>query len=182
MIIGLGYKARSGKDTVAEYLWEHHGFKPTAFAYSLKQACMDIFGLTYDQMYGASKEIEDPYWQDTPRNILQKVGTECLRRGYSEDVWVKSLGKRIEKEKQANWIITDIRFSNEAIAVKQWGGILVKVNRPNAPNIATNQHASETSLEAFRGWDYILDNSSDLPQLYANIEIMMRELRDRNDK
>lgn len=179
MIIGLGYKARSGKDTAAEYLWRHFHFTRTAFADNLKKACMVIFSLTHEQVFGDNKEVEDSRWNDTPRNILQKVGTECLRRGYHQDVWVKSLEMYLKTQSpMTDWVITDVRFPNEAEAIRNWGGVLVRVDRPNAPGIATAKHASETSMETWGGgWDFVLDNSNDLPQLYANIEIMMKELR-----
>ena len=178
MLIGLSGKARVGKDTVAGYLEDHFGFKRVAFADSLKRACREIFHLSERQLYGDMKEVEDPFWHDTPRNILQMVGTECLRRGYEEDVWVRSLERTIQLGGGAekNWVVTDVRFPNEARAVKSWGGKLVLVDRPDAPTIATNKHASETAMEAWGAWDYRLDNNQDLPQLYANIEIMMKEL------
>jgi len=177
MIIGFGYKARSGKDTAAGYLRDHFGFTPVAFADSLKRACAEIFGLSQEQLYGDQKEAEDPYWRDTPRNILQKVGTECLRRGYDENVWIHSLGRKVKREPDRNWVITDVRFPNEANAVKDWGGKVVQVSRPSAPGIATNLHASEVSMIEYEGWDYTLLNSSDLPALYANLEVMMRVLQ-----
>lgn len=189
MIIGFGYKARSGKDTAGEYLQVHHKFHRTAFAYSLKEAARVIFHLTDAQLYGDLKEVVDPFWQDTPRNILQKLGTECLRNGYRADTWVKSVEwivkrdpsyKHIDGRPEEDWVITDVRFPNEAQAVKSWGGFVVCVNRPSAPGIVTNQHASETSMAGYLGWDYVLDNSSDLPQLYANIEVMMGILKERS--
>ena len=179
MIIGLGYRARSGKSEVGSYLWKHFGFTRVAFADKLKHACMEIFGLTREQVYGDQKEVADLFWKDTPRNILQKVGTECLRRGYQDDVWIRALERSLQQSGDPNVAVEDIRFPNEAEAVKRWGGSVVKVVRPNAPGIATAQHASETSMADWGGWDYELDNSSDLPQLYANIEVMMKQLRGR---
>ena len=67
MIIGLGFKARSGKDTVADYLIENYGFKRLAFADALKEGCRHIFELNDEQLYGELKEVEDDYWGVTPR-------------------------------------------------------------------------------------------------------------------
>lgn len=181
MIIGLGYKARSGKDTVADYLRVHFGFKHVAFADALKDACRAIFHLNEHQLYGDQKDVEDAYWKDTPRNILQRVGTECLRRGYDTEVWVKSLGHLITRDLSSNWVISDVRFPNEALAVKGWGGVVVLVDRPNAPEIKTNQHASETSMESWGSWDYLLRNHGDLPELCAKVELMMKDLQARVD-
>jgi hypothetical protein len=175
MIIGLGYKARSGKDTAAAYLRDHFGFVPVAFADALKRACAEIFGLSHEQLYGDQKEVEDVYWRDTPRNILQKVGTECLRHGYADDVWIHALGRKVKNNPETRWIVTDVRFPNEANAIRDWGGRVVLVSRPSAPKPATDKHASETAMDAYTGWDYTLDNSSDLPSFYANVEVMMKQ-------
>ena len=178
MILGLGFRARSGKDCTGEYLQKHFGFTQAAFADKLKKAAMLIFELSYEQVYGDRKEIIDSRWNDTPRNILQKMGTECMRNGYSKDIWVRALEMRIRREGIANdWCVTDVRFVEEAQAIKDWGGIVVRVDRPAAPRIATSQHLSETEMDSYTGWDYALNNGSDLPQLYAYIEVMMRELR-----
>jgi hypothetical protein len=180
MILGLGFRARSGKDCTGEYLQKHFGFTQAAFADKLKKAAMLIFELSYEQVYGDRKEIIDPRWNDTPRNILQKMGTECMRNGYAKDIWVRALEMRIRKEGITNdWCVTDVRFIEEADAIKKWGGFVVLVNRPNLPQIATAQHASETSMADWGGWDYELDNSGDLPQLYANIELMMQKFREQ---
>lgn len=180
MIIGMGFKARSGKDETGKYLQKHFGFTQAAFADKLKKAAMLVFELSYEQVYGELKDILDERWNDTPRNILQKMGTECMRNGYAKDVWVRALEMRIRREGiRSDWCVTDVRFVEEAEAIKKWGGFVVLVHRPNVPLIATAQHASEVVMESYKGWDYVLDNSGDLPQLYANIEIMMKELQAR---
>lgn len=177
MIIGLGYKARSGKDTVADYLVEHHGYMRRAFADSLKEACRAIFQLSDEQLYGSLKETVDEFWNTTPRDILQRVGTEALRVGYHPDVWVMSLKKFIQSSNCADWIISDVRFPNEAQAIKDLGGIVVRVDRDNRDGISAGyKHPSEISMDKYEAWDKVLDNNGDLPQLYANVEVMIKGL------
>ena len=155
MIIGLGFKARSGKDTVADYLIENYGFKRLAFADALKEGCRHIFELNDEQLYGELKEVEDDYWGVTPRYILQKVGTECMRDGYSEDIWVKAVGKKIHSDKTSNWVITDCRFPNEADAVKEWGGLVVRLDRvESGASGGVSKHPSETAMEKYEEWDW----------------------------
>ena len=180
MIIGLGYKARSGKDTVASYMCCDHGFTSVAFADNLKEAAKVIFGLSHEQCYGNLKEVTDPYWNDTPRNILQLLGTECLRNGYHRDVWIKSLGRKLLAEPNRNWVVTDVRFLNEAESIRQWGGGLVKIVRPGAPQIATTQHQSEIELDGYDGWHYTLNNDGTLEQLDGKIEAMLLHLKDHH--
>ena len=177
MIIGLGYKARSGKDTVAEYLVKNHGYFRRAFADSLKEACKAIFHLSDEQVYGDLKEVKDEFWGTTPRDILQRVGTEALRMGYHPDVWVMSLKRFILDSNCPNWVISDVRFPNEAEAIKELGGIVVRVDREKRDDISAGyKHPSEISMDQYEGWDRVLDNNGHLSQLYENVEVMLGEL------
>lgn len=175
MIIGLGFKARTGKGEVASWLVKRHGFIEVAFADALKRACVEIFDLTESQVYGDWKDRVDPFWNDTPRNILQKVGTECLRRGYRDDVWIKALerGVRDPEAVDADWVVSDCRFSNEVEAIREWGGKLVRIDRPGGERIATGQHASEIALENWGPWDYAIANTGTLDDLHTKVDIML---------
>ena len=91
----------------------------------------------------------------------------------------------------AKWIITDLRFPNEFEAVKDRGGITIKVNRntlitdnngdPIDPNksyyaISTVQHPSETALDNETRWDYVVDNNSTIEDLIKKVrEILIKE-------
>lgn len=182
MIVGLGYQARSGKDTVADYLCKTYGFHKTAFAESLKEGVRAIFGLTEEQLYGDQKETLDPFWEDTPRNILQKVGTECMRRGYREDIWVKCVEGKV-RTSLYNWVVSDVRFPNEADAIRSWGGHLIQVMRPedSRPSIATKFHASETSMVGYQKWQYELYNDGTLADLEKNVDRIMALLDVKKD-
>jgi len=174
-IIGIGGKARSGKDTVGRFLIKRHGFRQTAFAESLKEACKAIFHLGDEHLYGALKETRHEFWKTTPRDILQRVGTEALRRGFDEQVWIKSVEYRIKKNPNVSWVITDVRFPNEADVIKQWGGKVYLVTRPGIETaIATNQHASETSLDGYTGWDGVIENSKTIGHLYHTAREVMQ--------
>jgi hypothetical protein len=177
MLIGLGYAARSGKDEVANLLVRDYGFKKIAYADAVKDAVRVIFGLTQRQLYGDEKELVDEYCQDTHRNILQKVGTECMRRGYRDDIWIKALFRQLslDEDGEPDWVVTDVRFSNEADAVKERGGWLVKVSRPERlrDQIATKLHASETSMIGYEGWDYEIVNDDSLETLSEKVDDMI---------
>jgi len=171
MIIGIGYRAGSGKDTVANLLATHHGFRRRAFADALKEAARAIFHLDDDQLYGQLKEAEDVFWRRSPRFILQKLGTECLRHGYDADVWVQSLRKHIiDNPDQRDWVVPDIRFKNECQAIRDWGGVLWRVDRPGLEARGIAGHASETELDNFTGWDLVIDNGGTLQQLEVRVE------------
>lgn len=171
MIIGLGGFAKAGKDTVATHLVEKYGFKQLAFAGPLKQACKEIFSFTDEQVHGDLKEVNDEYWGFSPRFALQKVGTECMRDGFDLDIWVKAAGKRIMSEPDTNWVITDVRFPNEASAVVDWGGDVIRINRPAAgASNGIEAHPSEMAMAEYRVWRAIINNNGTLEELYEEVD------------
>lgn len=171
MLVSLSYKARSGKDTIADYLVQNYGFVKMSFAESLKKASKEIFSFSEEQVNGNLKEVVDPYWNQTPRYILQKVGTELFRNYFDKEIWVRSLEARIKRSDSKNICITDTRFPNEVDAVKRWGGKLIKVVRDVVPEITgVKQHESEIALESYTGWDYIVYNNGTFEDLYRKID------------
>ena len=48
----------------------------------------------------------------TNREIMQKVGTDAMRKGFCFDVWVKVTENILLKYPNQNFIIPDIRFDN----------------------------------------------------------------------
>jgi hypothetical protein len=89
----------------------------------------------------------------TAREVLQFVGTDIFRRMY-EPVWVKLLMNKIKEDSPLVAVIADCRFDNEAQAVKDEGGIIVRLTRrPTRDN-----HASEDGFKEFSDFDLVLDN------------------------
>lgn len=80
--------------------------------------------------------------------------------------WAKEAGKQtwsdidlinVVPESYPNWIITDLRFPNEAKAIKDRGGLLIRIDRPSIKS--TDNHPSETSLDDYDGFDIKIGNS-----------------------
>jgi hypothetical protein len=94
----------------------------------------------------------------TLRCMLQDLGTEGLRSRYP-NVWVASLLNKYDEDQ--NWVITDVRFPNEADAVREHGGVLIRINR-DLEN--TSDHTSETALDDY-GFDLVIDNNGTLEEL-----------------
>jgi hypothetical protein len=178
MIIGIGFTARSGKDTIASYLVERYDFQSRSFADPLKEACSAIFHLSREQLYGSLKEVVDPYWGVTPRYILQKVGTECMRNVFDKDIWIKSARSYILQHPHYDYVFPDCRFLNEVTAIKEWGGKLVRVTRPvcGAPGGIVG-HASEMELCNFDGWDYTIHNDGTFDSLYRKVDSLVELIR-----
>jgi len=76
MIIGIGGKKRSGKDTIADFLIKEYGFIKYGFAEPIKEIAKIIFGFDEEQLYGTKKEEIDEVWKIKPRNFFQKFGTD----------------------------------------------------------------------------------------------------------
>ena len=154
MIIAFAGRKQSGKTTSCEFVQSLFTNKKTKiynFADPLKQLCIDIFGLTYNQCYGTDEnknELVDCYWPGidskmTAREVLQYVGTDVFR-AMQHNVWSSATIRLIQKEQPDVALIADCRFPNEVEAVKNAGGLVVKLNR----NLYESTHASETALDA----------------------------------
>lgn len=113
----------------------------------------------------------------TPRILLQLLGTECGREIIHPNIWVNALfstykpyssrGSEYEFER-SNWIITDVRFPNEARAIKERGGTLIKILRPKL-KMSEYEHSSETALDNYDNWDIVLNNNGTIVQLFNKI-------------
>jgi hypothetical protein len=145
MIISVSGLIGSGKDTVASYLVNHHGFKRMSFAESLKDAVSVVFSWDRELLDGVTKssrewrEQQDEWWSNrlgmtiTPRWVLQYWGTDVLRRHFHDSIWIASLEAKLAKTKD-DVVITDSRFSNEIQAIKRNGGITTRVVRGPEPD------------------------------------------------
>lgn len=83
-----------------------------------------------------------------------------------------------------NWIITDVRFPNEAQAIKDRGGILIRVNRPvsaiganKLKHKSITQHPSETALDDYQDWNYIIDNNGTIEDLIEKVEVILKNTK-----
>jgi hypothetical protein len=117
------------------------------------------------------EEIQDRPGQTavTVRRILQWWGTE-YRRAQDHDYWTKAWGRKIEQFDldDVHVLIDDVRFMNELDAIKQHGGLIVKIERPGFDG--ANNHASETSLDEYNDWDRILLNDGTLDEFKSQVE------------
>ena len=167
ILIGLGHKARQGKNYVADYMKaEDNRVKTYAFADELKLYCKEHHDQLVPQwqLWHTTKQYpvrkDDPIYGYTP--ILQWYGTEIARK-QDPDTWVKALDARIKKEIPEVAVITDVRFSNEAEYIKKAAGYLVKVVRLNSDGTQwidpgrDAKHPSETALNDYQGWDFELE-------------------------
>lgn len=111
----------------------------------------------------------------TPRVMLQLLGTEAGRNIIHPNIWVNALFSTYTSE--SNWVITDCRFPNEAEAIKQRGGKLIRLNRIydtplTEEQIAISQHPSETGLDNYQGFDALIENDGSILDLVEKISTL----------
>ena len=175
MIIGLIGKARTGKTTFADYLTKKYKFQNLAFADPIKEGAKIMFLLSEEQVYGNLKEIVDPRWNKTPRQILQELGTDLCREHFGKDIWIKRLRMeaKLLKKQKINIVVSDIRFPNEAEAVKSMGGHLIKIIKSD---ISTSDlHVSEQLVDKIK-FDSSIKNDFKIKDFYAQIDRLMLDI------
>jgi len=114
----------------------------------------------------------------TVRDFLQRLGTDAIRDGLHTNAWVNALMSDYkpidwnddEQPEHPNWIITDTRFPNEAQAIKDAGGLVIRVDRTGVKPI--NDHPSEVGLDDWN-FDYKIANVSDLKALTGTVEMIL---------
>jgi hypothetical protein len=185
-VIGITGCAMHGKDTLAKVLIDKYGYKRISFADPLKNGLQKIFGFTYEQLHGKEKEAIDEYWQQTPRKIMQFVGTDLFRNQLPEimphlgtNVWVAVCKKAMLDEWKINpeqkFVITDVRFDNEVNFIKEMNGLIVRVTRPNiisGLNCQSSIHASEIAISKFVV-DHDIVNDTTVEELHDKFELIL---------
>lgn len=173
--IGLSGYARSGKDTVAAHLIGRHSYERVAFADSIREALYKLNPkVPINDVYGfiPLRPAVDMYgWEalkeDVPhvRNLLQRLGTEVGREMFGSEFWVDAAINKIPDG--AKVVFTDVRFPNEAEAIRGLGGRIYRVTREGvAP---TNGHISEVALDDYE-FDGVIDNNSTIEILYEGLD------------
>jgi hypothetical protein len=200
------------------YFEEQSGWEIKKFAYAVKQICSILTGIPikdfekaevknsflgkeWDYVEIVSRHTEYDEWKTKPykltvRELMQKVGTDAMRNVVHSDVWVNALLKDYKiteldlatGAKYPNWIISDCRFENEANAIKEMGGVVIRVNRRSlevekiqkaikeSGGYLANKHPSETSLDFYK-FDYVLENSGTIEELIDKVRVMLQHFK-----
>lgn len=183
MIIAITGHKFSGKSTVAMLLHNATGYQVVSFADKLKDITCVLSGCTREQLedydFKETQLVPDylrPYCgnakKPTFRAFLQYFGSEVMR-GVNDNIWIDCTLSNCGE----NAIISDCRFPNEAKAIKERGGIVIKVVRPDAK--AEDSHQSETRIDEIVP-DYTIYNDTTLDNLVLNVDSLVRLLRANN--
>ncbi len=186
-IIGFGGPAEHGKSTcvmLAEELFVKEGYnvRVISFADRLKAACKIMFRLTdKDLNHPVSKATVKAHLGTTPREVLQKFGTEVCRdtipRYFMTDIltegggiWTWNVEQDIieleHEDPNAVILVPDVRFENELAMLRRHGGTFINVVRPGYQNSIGNTHLSEAGLP---GADFTIINDGTLDDLRTKV-------------
>lgn len=177
MIIAICGHKFSGKSTVANLLHNATGYEVRSFATPLKKMVCALVGCTMDDLedydYKENTEVPEHLWaycandKHTIRALMQGLGD--LMRKENPNVFIDcTLGNGSE-----DCIVSDCRFPNEAKAVKERDGIVIKVVRPDAKT--KDSHQSETRIDEIEA-DYTLYNDTTLENLVVKVDVLVRLL------
>lgn len=204
-IIGICGFAGVGKDTVANILVKSYGFEKISFADRVKDTTAIMFDWPRAMLEGDTKESRewrnqpDQYWSNelnkeiTPRLALQMLGTDCMRNGFDNDIWVLIVKKHILENPDTNFVISDIRFYNERDMIRENNGKIWQITQGPTPTwineaISDNRHGTNLMTEypeihesEWRWIDYnnefdkIIKNESTLVALRSTVCALIKE-------
>lgn len=189
--------ASSGKDTCANYLVKHYNYTKISFADKLKEIIASVYGIDKSLFDNESFKSSIGPGGHTWRHYLQYIGTEGFRYLYS-NTWVDTALRDIQNKHLTKVVISDLRFPNEFLALKQAGFTIVFINRTSTiPSWITELtnifgynklsqsiiklsnpklgHDSEFSMFKLKPKaDLIIDNNNDLNSLYYQLNLLLK--------
>jgi hypothetical protein len=161
-LIGITGLAGSGKDTLADGIAAIDVYVKYSLADPIKAAINTMFG--FGPVHWTDREWKEkpiPWLGETaqrsPRFLAQTLGTEWGRQIIHPEIWLRIADQKFQRISQTGtmqggrimgmgMIVPDIRFDNEAKWIKDNGGLLLKVERPDLEEISENSHATEAGV------------------------------------
>jgi hypothetical protein len=144
MIIGIAGPKRSGKTTLANALCETYRIAHLSFAAPIRDFIASLVGCSLAEL---ERVKEKPVaWLDgiTPRQMMQTLGTEWGRRMVHSELWVRRV--MYQATHGGGAVISDVRFPNEAEAIRGRGGVVIRLHRAGYGDAANDSHESEAPL------------------------------------
>lgn len=167
MIVGIAGRAGSGKDTVADFLVQRHGFTKVSCAGPLK-AMMAACGFP-EPLNRDDKEKLIPGFKFTWRQAAQDLGTKW-GRGLQDDIWIQMIEQRMRRSRD-RFVISDVRFDNEADMVRRMHGKMLHLYGREAALGEAASHASEAGVTIYLTLDYMINTGGS----FLDTETQVRE-------
>lgn len=153
-LIGIAGRKRSGKDTLAARLVNVHGYTRVAFADPLRAMALALDPLVRTNaghVLRLSELVAFDGWEHAKehtevRRTLQRLGTEAGRQVLGDTIWIDT-AMRLVDAMPGPVVITDVRYPNEADAIRAAGGIVLRVDRPGL--VSSDVHVSETAMDDY---------------------------------
>jgi hypothetical protein len=139
LYIGIAGGKRAGKDTLANGL-ASAGAALRQFRRPASTVCRLLLGLSLRELDGRKEDAIDWLAEFTPCHLMQTAGTEWGRDRVHPELWVRSLFARLP----AGGLVPDVRFANEAHAIRRRGGVVIRVSRPGHGGHDPSSHCQMT--------------------------------------
>ena len=169
LIVGLIGPKGSGKDYAARVILNNFkNWKRVAFADPIKKTIAELFGCSLKDVESLKSRStialcewnEDEchltpifYGSSTGRDIVRGIG--MLMRNYDDQQFNQYVENEINGHPNINYVITDVRFDNEALLIERLGGILIEITRDG---VEYDHHITESGK--LKG-DIIIHNTDD---------------------
>lgn len=178
-ILGIHGKKGSGKNTVANIVLEGMTdpklVAVAAYATRLKDLCFLIFNVPYPHFEDHTlKDVPLPGNKGkTPRQMMTTVA-DLMKEFCGQDYFVDVVRHRYERVKEDGllFIVTDVRFENEASWIREEGGMILHVQRPSLG--LSDEHNSEKGI-LLRMHDRVVVNDGSMDSLRGNVLDFMTE-------
>lgn len=168
-------KARNGKDTTADIIrdyYEEQNKKTVnnSYAYYMKDYAKRITG------WDGSEEKK-------PREFLQQFGTNLVRNRIDNELFVNRMLEDLKVFEYFYDVVTisDGRLPIELDTIRDnvSNVTIIRVNRPNFDNGLTEEqksHITETGLDNYENYDYVLSNDGTIEELKAKVIKIIKEV------
>jgi hypothetical protein len=172
---------RSGKDTIAARLVAQFQYTRGAFADPLRVMAYGQNPIITADGIGVKRlasVVDDFGWERAKeefpevRRTLQEIGQGV--RTLDPDFWIRILLEKVDNAEKWNLplVVTDVRYRNEADALKARGFRLVRVTRPgNSSAEGPLSHLSERDLDRYTP-DAMVYNGGSLAELHQRADAL----------
>ena len=174
-IFVISGKARHGKDTVAldiKEIYEKKGLRVINLAYG-----------SYIKEYAKKISDWDGKEESKPRELLQELGTDVIRKKIDNDFFVRRICEDIKVYSYYFDIITisDARFPNELEWPKKIfeNVINIRIIRDGYDSVLTKteqKHLTEVALDEYNNYDYVIHNDGTLEDLKEKVLDVVRKV------